>query len=68
MKLNTDIEKIILKKLHSIPQEKTIEVLNFIDFISTYHRAEPYKHLMLKAQQISVSKNWDDPALDIYND
>lgn len=63
-----NIEKTIINRIHHIPPEKMTEVLDFINFIAAYHRAEPYQHLMIQAQQKTISKDWDDPQLDIYND
>ncbi len=59
-----DAKEIIAKKIKHMSPEKANEVLDFIEFIThkDYHR------LMLSAQQKTVSKHWDAPELDIYND
>jgi hypothetical protein len=64
MKTTANIRKIIVKKINQVPPEKINEILDFIEFI-TFKNSH---HLMLEAQQKTISKYWDDPKLDIYND
>ncbi len=59
-----DAKKIISKKIKHMSPETANEVLDFIEFITL----KDYHRLMLSAQQETVSKHWDDPKLDIYND
>ncbi len=59
-----DAKKIISKKIKNMSPEIANEVLDFIEFITL----KDHHRLMLSAQQETVSKHWDDPELDIYND
>ena len=64
MNTTIDAKKIISEKIKHMPPERVNEVLDFIEFITL----KDYHRLMLSAQQKAVSKHWDNPDLDIYND
>jgi len=59
-----DTKEIIARKIKHVSPEIANEVLDFIEFITL----KDYHRLMLSAQQKTVSKHWDEPELDIYND
>ncbi len=59
-----DTKEIIAKKIEYMSPEIANEVLDFIESLTL----KDDQRLMLSAQQKTVSKHWDDPELDVYND
>ncbi|WOB44213.1 toxin-antitoxin system, antitoxin component, Xre family protein [Thermoleptolyngbya oregonensis NK1-22] len=60
-RLSTDIEQELLEKLRSLPSEKVLQVLDFIEFLWLRNRDAALVHAASRSSEASFGRIWDNP-------
>ncbi|NER08114.1 MAG: DUF2281 domain-containing protein [Okeania sp. SIO3C4] len=63
----TELGKILIAKIRSLPSDKISEIIDFVDFLSQRQQQQSLVYSTTKLSEIAFEKIWDNPEDDDYD-
>ncbi|MDY7004820.1 MAG: DUF2281 domain-containing protein [Cyanobacteriota bacterium] len=63
----SELEKILIAKIRSLPPDKVAEIIDFMDFLSQRQQEQSLTNSTTKLSETAFEKIWDNPQDDDYD-